>query len=139
MFMGEEYRMSIQFMKDRLRINDGYNNSDLQMNDSVFISAIKKNYYLTMGASPNYTVMKIKKYGKDLYLFPMFMNGETVASDVSGYFASALDVPGEIDENGEMGFPSISVTIDDAKLENFFSSPFCITDSFCLRNTAVKK
>lgn len=139
LFMGEDYRMTIHFMKKRITVNDGYNDSDLKLNDSVFISKIKKDLYLSLGAAPNYTVMKVKKYGPDLYLFPMYLESEGEASDISAYFTSATDVPGEVDENGEMGFPSISVTIDDSKLSSFFSSQHCISDSFRLKRIPVDK
>jgi hypothetical protein len=138
-FMGEEYKMSVMFNKKSLVVNDGYNDSEMKIGDSIFISLIGKTNYLTMGAAPNYSVFKMKKYDADIYLFPLFVEADTKAEQIQSYFTSALDVPESVDENGELSSPSISVTINDSKLESFYGSPFCVKDSFKLKFIGKKK
>jgi hypothetical protein len=132
-FMGDENKMFVTFKSDRMVVNDGTTDTETLLGDSLFVSKIKKGYYLSMGAGTNYTVYKLKKEGNDVIMFPLFAQEGITANDLKPFFKSVEEIPGEVDQNGEMGASSMSVTIDDAKLEDYFKSELVMTQSFNLK------
>jgi hypothetical protein len=77
--------------------------------------------------------------GKDLELYSLFANEGVSAQQLSPYFSSVEEIPGELDENGEVGPSNMSVTIDDSKLASYFKSGLQMTDPFILKRTSTKK
>lgn len=137
-FMGDN-KMYVTFKNDRMVVNDGSTDTETMIGDSLFVSKIKKNYYLSMGAGTSYTVYKLKKTGSDVMMYPLFAQEGLTANDLKPFFKSVEEIPGEMDENGEMGASSMSVTIDDSKLENYFKSDLVMKDPFKLKFISKKK
>lgn len=138
-FMGDENKMYVTFKSDRMVVNDGTTDTETLLGDSLFVSKIKKGYYLSMGAGTNYTVYKLKKEGNDVMMYPLFAKEGVNANDLKPFFKNIVEVPGEVDENGEMGAPSMSVTIDDSKLEDYFKSDLVLNEPFKLKFIGKKK
>jgi hypothetical protein len=137
--LGEDYKMTITFKKDRMVINDGTSDSETMLGDSLFVSMVGKSYYLSMGAGDNYTVYKLKKEGKDLIMYSLFAEEGVTASDLIPFFKSVNETPGEVDENGEVGASTMSVTIDDSKIEDYFNSEVALKEPYRLKYLKKKK
>jgi hypothetical protein len=138
-FMGEENKMYVTFKSDRMVVNDGTTDTETLLGDSLFVSKIKKGYYLSMGAGTNYTVYKLKKEGNDVIMYPLFAQEGVTSNDLKPFFKSVEEIPGEVDENGEMGASSMSVTIDNAKLEEYFKSDLVMKEPFKLKFISKEK
>lgn len=137
-FMADQ-KMYVTFKSDRMVVNDGTTDTETLLGDSLFVSSISKNYYLSMGAGTNYTVYKLKKEGKNLMMYPLFAEEGVTATDLKPFFKSVEEIPGEMDENGEEGAPSMSVSIDDAKLEDYYKSDLVMKEPFKLKFLRKKK
>lgn len=81
-FMGDN-KMYVTFKSDRMVVNDGSTDTETMIGDSLFVSKIKKNYYLSMGAGTSYTVYKLKKTGSDVMMYPLFAQEGLTANDQS--------------------------------------------------------
>jgi hypothetical protein len=137
-FMGDQ-KMYVTFKSDRMVVNDGTTDTETLLGDSLFVSSISKNYYLSMGAGTSYTVYKLKKEGKNLMMYPLFAEEGVTANDLKPFFKSVEEIPGEMDENGEEGAPSMSVSIDDAKLEDYYKSDLVMKEPYRLKFLRKKK
>lgn len=137
-FMGDQ-KMYVTFKSDRMVVNDGTTDTETLLGDSLFVSRISKNYYLSMGAGTSYTVYKLKKEGKNLMMYPLFAEEGVTANDLKPFFKSVEEIPGEMDENGEEGAPSMSVSIDDAKLEDYYKSDLVMKEPYRLKFLRKKK
>jgi hypothetical protein len=137
-FMGDQ-KMYVTFKSDRMVVNDGTTDTETMLGDSLFVSSISKNYYLSMGAGTSYTVYKLKKEGKNLMMHPLFAEEGVTANDLKPFFKSVEEIPGEMDENGEEGAPSMSVSIDDAKLEDYYKSDLVMKEPYRLKFLRKKK
>lgn len=138
-FMGDENKMYVTLKSDRMVVNDGTTDTETLLGDSLFVSKIKKSYYLSMGAGTNYTVYKLKKEGNDVIMFPLFAQEGVTANDLKPFFKNVEEIPGEVDENGEIGPSSMSVTIEDGKLEDYFNSDLVMKEPFKLKFISKKK
>jgi len=135
MMEGSDAKTIVIFENDRMTVRNTDGDNISMLGDSLFISTIKKQTYLSMGAPPSVIVFKIVKKGKDMELYPMFCNEEVTANLLEPYFSKVTEVEGEMDENGEMGASTYEVTIDDTKLDKFFTSEIALKDPFILKKT----
>jgi len=120
------------FKADRMIIDNSEGQTTNMIGDSLFFSTIGKQQYLSLGVEPNISVFKIVKNGKNFDFFSM-CSGEAVSlSDLEYYFSKVEEIPGEVDEEGEAGASSYSVTIDDAKLDGYFKSKLPMSEPFKL-------
>lgn len=113
-----------------LMTTDGKENV-MQLNDSLFLSKIKKDLYLSIGAVPSLTVFKLVPNGTNWDLYPMFTENASV-EDMQPYFKSveATQMPSEDGEAaGDMIY---EVTINDKKLAAYFKSDLPSKDPFKL-------
>lgn len=113
-----------------LMTTDGKENV-MQLNDSLFLSKIKKDLYLSIGAEPSLTVFKLVKDGDNWNLLPMFTENASI-EDMRPYFETieATQMPSE-DGEGE-GNLIYEVTINDKKLASYFKSDLPSKDPFKL-------
>lgn len=113
-----------------LMSTDGEKNT-MQLNDSLFLSKIKKDLYLSIGAAPSLTVFKMVKDGDNWNLLPMFTENASI-DDMRPYFNTieATQMPSE-DGEGE-GNMIYEVTINDKKLASYFKSNLPSKDPFKL-------
>lgn len=137
--LGDENKLFVTLESERMVTNDGKDESFTKLGDSLFFSIIGKDVYMSMGAAPSLTVYKVVQKGKDLELYSLFANEGVSAQQLSPYFSNVEEIPGELDENGEIGPSNMSVTIDDSKLASYFKSGLQMTDPFILKRTGSKK
>jgi hypothetical protein len=105
-----------------------------KLNDSLFVSSIGKQWYISLGAEPELTVFKVVKKGKSFELYPMYSMESITADNLRPYFTDVKEIISEGDENGE-GVSSFNVTIDDARLASYFDSELPSKEAFKLVKT----
>ena len=132
MLSGEGVSTYVTFKADRMIIDNEEGQTINMIGDSLFFSTIGKQQYLSLGVEPNISVFKIVKNGKNLDLFSMCASEAITLSDLEYYFAKVEEIPGEADDEGEAGASSYTVTIDDAKLDDYFKSKLPMADPFKL-------
>ena len=137
--LGDENKLYVTLESERMVTNDGKDESFIKLGDSLIFSIIGKDVYMSMGAAPSLTVYKVVQKGKDLELYSLFANEGVSAEQLSPYFSNVEEIPGELDENGEVGPSNMSVTIDNSKLASYFKSGLQMTDPFILKRTSTKK
>jgi len=104
-----------------------------KLNDSLFISSIGKQWYISLGAAPELNVFKVVKKGKSFELYPMYSMETITSDDLTPYFSNVKEEVSEADENGEGGgVASFNVTIDDSKLDSYFKSALPSSEPFKL-------
>lgn len=103
-----------------------------KLGDSLFFSTIGKQQYLSFGVDPQINVFKLVKKGSDIQLFSI-CGDVTSSDDLTSFFSNVKEIPGEADENGEVGASSYEVTIDDAKLDDYFKSSIPMKEPFLLK------
>jgi hypothetical protein len=130
MMEGAGVSTELTFTKTEIQVKTGEEITKMTLNDSVFYSTIGKQGYISLGSAPNYTVIKVVKNGKDFDLFTMNATTAISKSDMEPFFKQVTEET-TTDENGETN-TSFNVTIDDAKLEKYFSSEFVDKDPFKL-------
>jgi hypothetical protein len=122
----------VTFKADRMIIDNTEGQTTNMIGDSLFLSTIGKQVYISLGVEPNISVFKIVKSGKNLELFSMCSSEGVTLSDLENYFSKVEEIPGEVDDEGEVGESSYTVTIDDAKLDSYFKSKLPMSDPFKL-------
>lgn len=130
--MGEN-KLIVTLEANQMITDDGTEKSSTKLGDSLYFSSIKKDIYMSLGATPNLTVYKVVRKGKDLELYSLFGNENVTSQDLAAHFSKVEEVPGEIDENGEVGPSTYSVTIDDSKLAGYFKSGLSMKDPYILK------
>jgi hypothetical protein len=105
--------------------------NEMPLNDSLFLTTIKKDMYLSIGAEPSLTVFKLVKNGKNWDLFPMYTESATI-DEMRPYFKDiqAQEMPSE--EGEETGNIMYEVSIDEKKLASYFKSNLPSKDPFKL-------
>lgn len=111
---------TVSISKTSISIKTGDEVTNLMLNDSIFYSTIGKQGYLSLGAAPNFTVLRIVRNGSNLELFTMNGGGSMSKDDLTPFFKEVTEEI-DSDENGEETI-SYKVTIDDTKLEKYFQS-----------------
>ena len=117
-------------------------NSVTPLGDSLFLSTIGKNYYLCMGAAPSFSVFKVVVGKKELKFYTMSSEEFITKEDLQKYFSDVEEITtvdeSEDDSSEPVESVSYSVTIDDSKLEDFFSSSIPSKNPFILKKKAKK-
>lgn len=131
--LAEGNTATVTFLSDRMVVTDASGTTETMLGDSLFFSSIGKQWYISLGGEPSFTVLRIEKKEKNLQLFPMYIENLVTQEDLQKYFTKVEEVPGEPDENGETGESSFVVTIDDKKLDSFFRSGLPSGDPFILK------
>ena len=112
------------------------NNSSSKLGDSLYLSKIGKTYYLCLGEKPALSVFKVVTGKKEIKFYSMYAEMFTTKEDIEKYFADVEEVK-TVTEGEEGTDPvesiSYSVTIDDAKLEDYFNSGYASKDPFILK------
>lgn len=130
---GEQTKTYVSFQSDGFVFHGEDGQDELsKLNDSLFISKIGKQLYISMGHAPDLTVLKVVKKGKDFELYPMYSSDMVTIEDLSQYFTDVEEVLGESDEEGNEGISSFVVTIKDDKLDDYFKSNIPSKDPFKL-------
>lgn len=126
---------TVTISEKELTINTDDNKSVTKLGDSLFLSKIGKTYYLCMGEAPEYNVMKVVPGKKELKFYTLSCQIFVAKEDLDKYFKDVEEV--KTVEEGEDGETSesitYSVTIDDAKLEDYFNSALPLEDPFILK------
>lgn len=128
----------VTLKSDRIQMTDQNGDSETLLGDSLYFSKIGKQVYLSMGESPDFTVFKVVKKGKDIQLFCMYSESEINSDNLSPFFSNVTEIEGEPDENGEPGMVSYRVTIDNSKLDSYFKSDLPMKDPFILKKSSKK-
>ena len=130
--MGDN-KIFVELKSDRIVLDNAGKVDETILNDSLYYTSIGKSTYLCMGAEPELTVFKMVPGKNEIKLYPMFATAETKSEALSEYFTEVEEIPGEPDENGEVGESSFSVHIVDNKLDKFFSSSVAYKEPFVLK------
>jgi len=121
---------------DEMIFNGVDGESVSKLNDSLFITKVGKQIYLSMGAAPEFNVCKVVKNGSTFEFYPMYSAEYITAEALAPYFSNVEEVIGEPDEEtGEPGMSSFRVTIDEKKLDSYFKSEYPSKDPFKLVKT----
>lgn len=126
-------KIYVELKNDRIVLDNAGKVDETILNDSLFYTTAGKSAYLCMGVEPELTVFKMVPGKSEIKLYPMFAAAGTKSEALSDYFTEVEEIPGEPDENGEIGESSFSVHIVDAKLDKFFSSSVAYKDPFVLK------
>jgi hypothetical protein len=122
----------ITFKGNEMIIDNSDGQTIAKLGDSLFFSTIGKQQYLSFGVSPQINVFKVVKKGSDIQLFSM-CGDVTSSDDLTNFFSNVKEIPGEVDENGEVGSSSYEVTINDDKLDDYFNSSVPMKEPFLLK------
>ncbi|MDH4473507.1 MAG: hypothetical protein QE487_12940 [Fluviicola sp.] len=122
----------ITFKGNEMIIDNAEGQTVAKLGDSLFFSTIGKQQYLSFGVSPQINVFKLVKTGSDIQLFSM-CGDVTSSDDLNSFFSNVKEIPGEADENGEVGASSYEVTIEDDKLDDYFNSSVPMKEPFLLK------
>lgn len=134
-FGGEDVKTYVSFKGTKMTLNNIEGETVTELGDSLYVSSIGKSYYLSMGEAPNYTVFKVVIAGKDLQLFPMYVDQGVTKEQLVPYFEKVEEIMGEPAEDQTEGDISFSVTIKDDKLEDYFKSDLPLKDFYLLKRT----
>ena len=121
---------TVEITKTTLTMTTGDQVNKMILNDSIFYSTIEKQGYISMGAAPDYTVLRVVKTGKDFELYMMNIVTECTVDNLKGFFKEVKEVS-DVNEDGEQT-TSYNVTIDDAKLDAYFKSSYVDNNPFKL-------
>lgn len=130
---GEGAQTYVTFKSKSMIITNSDGDTETQLGDSLFISSIGKQLYISLGAEPNISVFRIEKSGKNILLYSMCTENYITTADLNPFFSKVEEVAGEPDENGEAGASSFVVTIDDSKLDEYYKSGLPMKDPFTLK------
>ncbi len=136
--MGEN-ALIVTFKSDRMITNDENGNSENLLGDSLYFSKVGKSIYISLGETPNFTVYKVERKGKDLHLYSLFAESDVTKTQLEPYFSKVEEIPGEPDENGEVSPPSYSVTIDPKRIDSYFKSGLSSKEPYILKRATSKK
>jgi len=121
------------------QIEENGSRRELILGDSIFFSTIGNDTYLSMGAAPNFTVMRAEITEWETKLYAMYTYEEVTKKDLKKYFKKVKveKVEGEdgeeVSEEDDLGMHNYVVTIRDNKLGDFFKSKYAPTNGFTLR------
>ena len=104
--------------------------SILKLNDSIVYSTIKKQGFISLGAAPDFTVLKVVSVGKDFELYPMYTDGNESIEDLKKYFSKVEETVNVEDESGTKTY---KVTINDKSLGKYFDSNIPTKEPFLLK------
>lgn len=130
MMEGSGTTTTVSITKTEIQVTTGTETSKMTINDSIFYSTIGKQGYLSLGTAPNYTVIKVVKKGNEFELYTMNATSPIAKNDLLPFFKEVTEET-TTDENGETN-TSFNVTIDDAKLNDYFSSNLVDKDVYRL-------
>lgn len=130
--VGSDSKTLVTIKATELIIDNGEERVTYKLGDSLHFSAIGEQQYLSLGAAPQINLFKLVKTGKNIHLFTMSCS-MTSSGDFNDFFTNVKEIPGEPDENGNPGFPSYEVTIDEEKLDDYFESDLPMKDPFILK------
>lgn len=130
-----EYKTTIRIEKDKLIEMDADGERVLPLGDSIYYSTVGNSVFLTMGPNPNYTILKLKKEGKDVLLYAMYTYEEVTPADLKK-FAKKVKEEKVVGEDGgdseDIGMTNYVVTFKDKKLDAFFESKYASQSPFRL-------
>lgn len=128
--MMEGTQMEVVISESRLDMINTQGTSSMVLNDSIYLSTIKKDTYLSIGKAPALTVFKLVKVSTGYELYSMFTDGTASVEDLKPFFKdiTAKQMDSE-DESSDMVY---EVTIDDKKLNKYFNSKYPSKEPFKL-------
>lgn len=129
---GEENKSTLVIRNTEILLSTSDGESTLRLNDSLYISKIKKQYYLSMGESPNFSVFKIIRVGPDLELHALSAKTGTTEEQLKPFFSSIKNDSKMDEETGEM-MDSYVVTIDNQKIDRYYKSEYIHVEPFTLK------
>lgn len=131
-FLGDAGASTITFTSNSMKMNTNGEETTTQLGDSLYISLVGKNYYLSMGEAPSFSVFQLKPNGKDWELRTMNSLQESLlVSDLENYFSNVKETSSPSEDG--MNYYSYEVTIRDNKLEDFFKSSIPMDEPFILK------
>lgn len=128
-----EVKSYVTIEKKRITTTTTDGETTSALGDSLYLTKVGKQYYLSLGASPSISVFRLTRNGKDIELYPLFCMEGTDGAALQPYFSSVEEVPGQPDENGEYGPATFEVTIDESKLDAFYKSGLPYKEPFVLK------
>lgn len=129
---GEENKTTLDIQNTKIILLNSEGESTMKLNDSLYISKIKKQYYLSMGESPNFSVFKIIRVGPDLELHALSAKTGTTEEQLKPFFSSIKNDSKMVEETGEM-MDSYVVTIDNQKIDRYYKSEYIHVEPFTLK------
>jgi hypothetical protein len=128
----EDYKTLAEIRSNGIAIVNEGEESFIPLEDSLSISKLGKEYFISMGATPALNVFKVVKKGNNLELYGLNAKDGTTAEQLKAYF-SHVELLTDLDaESGEIN-ETIQVTIDEKKLKKYYKSDLVLGEPFMLK------
>jgi hypothetical protein len=131
----EGVNSSVSIKSNQLEMINSEGTNVLVLNDSLFLTTIKKDVYLCLGVEPNVTIFKMVKKGNDYELYGMWTDGNASLEDLKPFFTTIEAKPLETDDPEGNSDVVIEVTVDEKKLGAYFKSKYPSKEPFKLIRT----
>jgi hypothetical protein len=122
----------IEIKAKQLEMINSEGTNAMVLNDSIFLTTIKKDVYLCLGVEPNVTIFKMVKKGNDYELYGMWTDGNASLEDLKPFFTTIEAKPLETDDPEGNSDVVIEVTVNEKKLGAYFKSKYPSKEPFKL-------
>lgn len=126
---------------DAKRLTQVDENKTYLLGDSIFVSKVGEEMYLSIRSDKNYSVMKMEREHEDIQLYGMYTYETVTKKELKKYFSKVElqklpKTEGEEESalgEDDLGIKMYVVTINDKKLNAYFKSQYAHTNATTLR------